>query len=83
MTTLIIEDYQIYFKEDNRVVFYAFSEIKRVYQNTLNDGYSYHLDDNQDIVFPGIGFLNVKNECQILVNKDDLEVRMDFSEVVL
>ena len=82
-TTLVIEDYHIYFSEDNRVVFYAFSEIKRVYQNTLKNGFSYHLSDNQDIVFPGIGFLNVKNECQILVNKDDLEVRMDFSEVVL
>lgn len=82
-TTLRIEDYQVYFKEDNRVVFYCFSEIKRVYQNMIDHGYSYHLEANQDIIFPGIGFLNVKNECQILVNYENLEVRMDFSEVVL
>lgn len=82
-TTLLVDDDQIYFKEDNRIVFYGMSKIRRVYQKDLNTSYSYLLGDNQDIVLPGIGFLNVKKSCQVLANKKDLEIRMDFSEVVL
>ena len=42
--------------------------------------YRYTIPKNHDITFPGIGFLNIKEQCQILSNKDDLEIRIDCSE---
>ena len=38
---------------------------------------------NSDIVLPGIGFLNIKDTCQVLSNKKDLEIRLDISEEVI
>lgn len=80
-TRLIINDLELFFKEENKVIFYGSTKIERKYQETPQLVYKINVSANQDIVLPGIGFLNVKNACQILSNEQELETRIDISEV--
>ncbi len=77
-TTLMIANYSFFFLKDNKVVYYGIKQIKRKIVNT--DGLPLKVLANHDIVLPGVGYLNVKEECQVLANQDHLEVRMDVSE---
>ena len=78
-TTLIINDTRFYFEQGNKIVFYGSTRISREY-NKEKEKYRYTIPKNHDIVLPGIGFLNIKEPCQILANKEDLEIRIDSSE---
>lgn len=79
-TTLIInENYHFYFENDNKVIFYGNTTIIRKY-NQEKEKYTLNIPQNNDIVIPGIGFLNIKEACQILTNQSDLEIRLDSSE---
>ena len=80
-TTLIINGtYRIYFEGDNKVIFYGTTSITRKYQEA-KEKYVLNIPQNNDIVIPGIGFLNIKEACQILSNQEHLEIRLDSSEV--
>ena len=80
-TTLVINDrYRIHFKEQNKVTFYGTTKINREYK-VVEEKYPLKVEKNYDLVFPGIGFLNIKETAQILSNKENLEIRLDISEV--
>lgn len=81
-TKLIInENIELFFKEANKVIFYGITKIERKYEQVDKDTYETKLDANIDLVLPGIGYLNIKEPCQIWSNKDNLETRIDVSEV--
>ncbi len=63
------------------MIFYGSTKIERKYQETPQLVYKINVSANQDIVLPGIGYLNIKEPCQIWSNKDNLETRIDVSEV--
>ena len=79
-TTLVINNIRLYFERENKVTFYGTTSLKREYQKE-KEKYSLNIPKNNDIVLPGIGFLNIKEECLVLTNKKDLEIRLDISEV--
>ena len=78
-TTLKIHDICLFFKEENQVTFYGTEQIKREYHQK-EEPYTLKIPKNHDIVFPGIGFLNIKQESIVLANQPNLEIRKDLSE---
>ncbi len=81
-TKLKVANYEFYFEENNKVTYYGKQEIKRTFQEIKNP-IALNIEENQDIVIPGIGYLNIKEKGMILTNKEGLEVRMDESEDVI
>ena len=80
-TKLVINDtYEFFFPKENKVVFYGITPITRKYQPIKNSESSMLIPKNSDVVLPGIGFINIKEECNITSNKSTLEVRVDISE---
>ena len=80
-TLLVVGDYILSFLGDNQVTYYGIIPIKREYQNNQLNLFSYSLGENQDIVLPGIGFINIKKSGVILASQPNLEVRLDISGV--
>lgn len=74
-TTLSFLDYEITFTNPTSITcYFNFNDIKRSYK--IINGKKIMLRDNQDIVIPGIGFINVKNASKIMINKlENIEVR--------
>ena len=81
-TTFIINgEISFYFKDPNRVIFYINSEdIKREYKKDKSLNKEIKVIKNGDIVLPGLGFINIKEEALVLSNREDLEVRSNISE---
>lgn len=81
-TTLNIDDiYKLYFKNSNNITLYTTSvNITREYQK-IEASSTLHINANEDIVLPGIGYINVKKSSTILSNIDNLETRLDLSGV--
>ena len=77
-TTVIIDQVRFYFDKKNKITFYGTTNITRKYKKEEGK-YNRKVPANSDIVLPGIGFLNIKEECLILTNKNKLEVRLDLS----
>ena len=77
-TTIIIDKYHFYFDKKNKITFYGTTNITRKYKKEEGK-YNRKVPANSDIVLPGIGFLNIKEECQVWTNKDNLEIRLDVS----
>lgn len=80
-TTLVINNtYRIYFEKDNKAIFYGTTKITREFQKE-KEKYEFQINENEDLVFPGIGFLNIKEKGRILSNKEKYEIRLDISGV--
>lgn len=75
-TTINIKDYSINFKYPTSITLYLndTNNITKSYKSIT--GEKLILKDNQDIVIPGIGFINVKNSGELIINKlDNIELR--------
>ena len=77
---IIINDYIFHFNKPNQVILYLNTpEYKKDYQN-YDLPYSLKIQANSDLILPGIGFLNIKNETEITTNLPNGELRKDVSE---
>lgn len=76
-TTVIINGaWEFYFDSPNRVIFYlTHNSVKKVFKNTIKNNVPIRVEDNQDIVVPGVGFINVKEAGVVMANMEILEVR--------
>lgn len=76
-TTIVINDkYSLFFESPTSVTLYLndVSTLKRKYVSIV--GGLLNILDNQDIVIPGIGFINVKKSCKVLISDvDKIEIR--------
>lgn len=80
-TTIIINNaIELFFNKPNSITIYTtHKSVKRVYKNIIKKSVLNKVKDNSDIVIPGIGFLNVKNNCEVLTNIEVLEIRPNIS----
>lgn len=80
-TTIHIKDYSICFLNDTSVTCYLSIPkiLKRSYQKI--EGEKVYLKENQDLVFVGYGFLNVKKAGDILLSNSSIEIRDSISGV--
>ena len=72
----------IFIKTDNVVnslTFYVSDKlnIKKYYKNDINFNREYKVNDNSDLLIEGLGFINVKKNCTILLSdyNADIEIR--------
>jgi len=84
-TTIVINNtWKCFFQDENIVTLYIITgNVKREYHNTCEVNNKINAFNNSDVIIPGIGFLNVKKECQIIANFEELEVRLNISGVEL
>lgn len=84
-TTIVIDNkWKYYFLNSTSVSIYANTlDIKREYKEMNEKTKEFALFKNSDIVIPGIGFMNVKEECTILSNVSEIEIRKSISGVEL
>lgn len=79
-SSIIIGSYQITFLFPTSVTLYlSTSNFKRVYK--VGVGNEYNLKENQDIVLPGLGFINVKQKGTVVINNKNIEIRSSISGV--
>lgn len=79
-SSIIIGSYQITFLFPTSVTLYlSTSNFKRVYK--VGVGNEYKLKENQDIVLPGLGFINVKQKGTVVINNKNIEIRSSISGV--
>lgn len=78
-STIIIDDkYYLRFNKANKIVCYLVTNnIKRNYQEYV--GEEIKIIKNSDLVLPGLGFINIKDECFILTNIPKVEIRNSLS----
>ncbi|MBE6154081.1 MAG: GTPase RsgA [Firmicutes bacterium] len=74
-TTINIKDYSINFKNPTSVTLYLNdNNITKTFKSITGD--KLILKDNQDIVIPGVGYINIKNSGEVIINKiDNIEIR--------
>ncbi len=79
--TIIINDIiKIYFKEENNIIIYGvINKVLKKYEKDKECLNKINVLDNEDLVLPGIGFINIKKEALIEINQNDLEVRASIS----
>lgn len=84
-TTIVIDNkWKYYFLNPTSVSIYANTlDIKREYKEIKEKVKEFALFKNSDIIIPGIGFMNVKEECSILSNVSEMEIRKNISGVEL
>lgn len=74
ITTLVFLNYEITFLNPTSITcYFNISDIKRNYKEIIGEKFS--VDNNKDIVIPGVGFINVKNAGDIIVNNRNIEIR--------
>lgn len=79
VSIVINNKYKIYFKECNKVILYLnIDDIKKEYKKDVYKN-KVKVYENSDLVLPGLGFINIKNECLIETNFDVFELRKDIS----
>lgn len=80
-TTIIIDGVvELYFDKENSVTIYTTDYcVKRVFKNIIRDFHEIEVGDNQDLIIPGYGFVNVKKGCRVLANIEIKEVRKSIS----
>jgi len=80
-TTIVINNiYELYFKDANNITIYTtHKNVEKVFKNIITRPISNDIRDNYDVVIPGIGFINVKKNAQILSNFEILEMRPNIS----
>lgn len=78
ITTLVFLDYKITFLNPTSITcYFNINDIKRNYGIIL--GEKINVGENKDIVICGVGFINVKNAGDIIVNKKNIEIRNSIS----
>lgn len=80
-TTIIINNaIELFFVKPNSVTIYTtHKSVRRIYKNIIKKSILNNVNSNSDMVFPGIGFINVKNSCEVLTNIEVLEIRPNIS----
>ncbi len=80
-TTVIIDNHlEFFFANSNKITIYTgHHNIKRIFKNNIKNGLSLKVPDNSDLVTSGLGFINIKNSCQIISNIKTLEIRPNMS----
>lgn len=77
--TLKVNNLFINFSNKTNVTIYSnyVLNCKKYYKDDLSFNKEYVIEDNQDIVIYGIGFVNVKNACKIKISTDEdiIEIR--------
>lgn len=77
-TTLAFLDYKITFLTPTSITcYFNIDDIKRSYTEII--GEKINIGVNKDIVIPGVGFINVKNAGDIIVNNREFEIRDSIS----
>ena len=72
--------YKFYFTEKNNITIYTTPiEITREYKSIEEKTDPIRVKANEDIVIPGIGYMNIKEAAIILSNISNLETRLDLS----
>ena len=68
-----VED-RLYLKDfkDNSITFYISNllSIKKIYKDEKDEYISYEVEDNSDLVIASVGFINIKNKCSVMINKE-------------
>ncbi len=78
-TIIINNDLYLSFKEANKIVCYLNNvSIKKEYKEQI--GVEIKIPQNSDLVIPGLGFINIKEECMIVTNINNYEIRSSLSE---
>lgn len=78
VTTLVFLNYEITFLNPTSITcYFNIREIKRNYKEII--GEKFNIGNNKDIVIPGVGFINVKNAGDIIVNNRNIEIRNSMS----
>lgn len=81
-TVVILKQLKCLFLEENQITIYLnTSDVKREYKIEDKDFKELTLGDNQDLVIPGVGFINIKKACTIKINFQPYEVRTDISDI--
>ncbi|MCI8671765.1 MAG: GTPase RsgA [Bacilli bacterium] len=80
-TTIIINNnFEFFFTEPNSITIYTTdNSVKRIYKNNKKLTLPIIVPNNSDLIIPGIGFINVKNTCQVLSNIEIPEIRPNIS----
>ena len=72
--------YKLNFKEENNIIIYGvINKVLKKYEKDKECLNKINVLDNEDLVLPGIGFINIKKEALIEINQNDLEVRANIS----
>lgn len=80
VTTLEFLDYKITFLNPTSITcYFNIDEIKRSYIGII--GRKINVGVNKDIVIPGVGFINIKNTGDIIINNNEFEIRDSVSGV--
>lgn len=80
VTTLEFLDYKITFLNPTSITcYFNIDEIKRSYIGII--GKKINVGVNKDIVIPGVGFINIKNTGDIIINNNEFEIRDSVSGV--
>ncbi len=78
ITTLMFLDYKITFLNPTSITcYFNISDIKRGYKKIV--GEKMKVGSNIDVVIPGVGFINVKEAGELIINNRNIEVRDSIS----
>ncbi len=78
ITTLMFLDYKITFLNPTSITcYFNISDIKRGYKEIV--GEKMEVGSNIDVVIPGVGFINVKEAGELIINNRNIEVRDSIS----
>lgn len=78
ITTLMFLDYKITFLNPTSVTcYFNISDVKRGYKEIV--GEKMKVGSNIDVVIPGVGFINVKEAGELIINNRNIEVRDSIS----
>ena len=79
ITFKVLDNY-FYFDKPNKITFYlAIPEVLKEYKSY--QGEAINIKANNDLIIPGLGFINIKEACEVISNLTNLETRLDISEV--
>lgn len=78
ITTLMFLDYKITFLNPTSITcYFNINDIKRGYKEIV--GEKMEVGSNIDVVIPGVGFINVKEAGELIINNRNIEVRDSIS----
>lgn len=78
ITTLMFLDYKItFFNPTSITCYFNINDIKRGYKEIV--GEKMKVGSNIDVVIPGVGFINVKEAGELIINNRNIEIRDSIS----
>ena len=79
ITFKVLDNY-FYFDKPKKITFYlAIPKVLKEYKACK--GEAINIKANEDLIIPGLGFINIKEACEVISNLTNLETRLDISEV--